>query len=107
MNSKIAKYRTARYLLFGVTDSRANFLHPVSRGLVDENQAIVTKTLNIRGRVRNRRLSRAIADAGWGELLRQIAYKAEWAGRTHIKVDPWFPSSKRCRPVMRCTTGCR
>ncbi len=63
---------------------------------MDENQAIVTETLNVRGLLRNRRLSRAIADAGWGELRRQVGYKAEWAGRTHVEVDPWFPSTKRC-----------
>ena len=79
-----------------VADARANFLHRVSRRLVDENQAIVTETLNVRGMVRNRRLARAIADAGWGELVRQIAYKAQWAGRVHVQVDPWFPSTKRC-----------
>ena len=79
-----------------VADARSNFLHHVSRRLVDENQAIVTETLNVRGMVRNRRLARAIADAGWGELVRQVRYKAEWAGRTHIAVDPWFPSTRRC-----------
>ncbi|MYF70422.1 MAG: IS200/IS605 family element transposase accessory protein TnpB [Proteobacteria bacterium] len=91
-----AQRRRVARLHIRVADSRANFLHHVSRRLVDENQVIVTETLNIRGMVRNRRLARAIVDAGWGELLRQIAYKAEWAGRTHLKVDPWFPSTKRC-----------
>ena len=46
--------------------------------------------------MRNRCLARAIADAGWGELRRQIAYKAQWARRTHIEVDRWFPSTRRC-----------
>ena len=79
-----------------VTDTRANFLHPVSRRIVDENQVLVTETLNVRGMLRNRCLARAIADAGWGELRSQIAYKAQWAGRTHVGVDRWFPSTKRC-----------
>ena len=92
---RVQRQRVAR-LHARVADARSNFLHHVSRRLVDENQAIVTETLNVRGMVRNRRLARAIADAGWGELLRQIRYKAEWAGRTHLAVDPWFPSTKRC-----------
>ena len=91
-----AQRRRVARLHARVADARANFLHHVSRRLVDENQAIVTETLNVRGMVRNRRLARAIADAGWGELVRQIAYKAEWAGRVHVQVDPWFPSTKRC-----------
>ena len=40
--------------------------------------------------------ARAIADAGRGELRRQIACKAPWAQRTHIEVDRWFPSTSRC-----------
>ncbi|MCY3730497.1 MAG: transposase, partial [Rhodospirillaceae bacterium] len=62
-----------------VADARANFLHQVSRRIVDENQVLVTETLNVRGMMRNRCLARAIVDAGWGELRRQIAYKAQWA----------------------------
>ena len=86
-------------------DARSNFLHHVSRRLVDENQAIVTETLNVRGMLRNRRLARAIADAGWGELVRQVRYKAEWAGRTHIAVEPWFPSTKRCSACQAIREG--
>jgi putative transposase len=44
----------------------------------------------------NRTLAKAIADAGWAELLRQLQYKAQWYGRTLVGVDRWFPSSKRC-----------
>ena len=91
-----AQRRRVARLHAKVADARANFLHHVSRRLVNENQVIVTETLNVRGMVRNRRLARAIADAGWGELVRQIGYKAEWAGRHHVQVDPWFPSTKRC-----------
>jgi putative transposase len=32
----------------------------------------------------------------WGELVRQLAYKCQWYGRELIKIDRWFPSSKRC-----------
>ena len=88
-----------------VADARANFLHHVSRRLVNENQVIVTETLNVRGMIRNRRLARAIADAGWSELVRQIGYKAEWAGREHIAVDQWFPSTKRCSACHEIREG--
>jgi len=56
----------------------------------------LAETLDVCGMMRNRCLARAIADAGWGELRRRIAYKAQWAQRTHIEVDRWFPSTKRC-----------
>ena len=46
--------------------------------------------------MKNRKLSAAIADASWGELVRQLDYKCRWYGRTLVKIDRWFPSSKRC-----------
>ena len=67
----------------------AYLLHQVSRRIVDENQVLVTETLNVRGMVRNRRLPGKA-------LVRQIASKAQWAQRTHLEVDPWFPSSRCC-----------
>ena len=41
----------------------------------------------------------------WSELVRQIGYKAEWAGRTHIDVDRWFPSTKRCSACHEIREG--
>ena len=35
---------------------------------------------------------------GWGEFARQVAYKAAWAGKPHVRIDPFEPSTKRCRP---------
>jgi len=41
-------------------------------------------------------LAKAISDVGWGEFVRQLEYKAEWYGRTLVRIDKWYPSSKRC-----------
>ena len=41
-------------------------------------------------------MARGIADAGWGELVRQLAYKQEWNGGRIVKIDRFFPSSKTC-----------
>ena len=46
--------------------------------------------------MRNRRLARAIGDAGWGELRRQLAYKCEWYGREFVAVDRFYPSTRTC-----------
>lgn len=46
--------------------------------------------------VKNRKLARSISDASWGELVRQFEYKCQWYGRTLVKIDRWFPSTKRC-----------
>src|SRR5690242_3448760 len=44
----------------------------------------------------NHRLAKAISDVGWGEFVRQLEYKSQWYGRTLVKIDRFFPSSKTC-----------
>jgi putative transposase len=79
-----------------ITDARSDFLHKLTTQLVRENQTIVVEDLAIKNMVKNHKLSGAISDASWGELIRQLSYKCEWYGRELIKIDRWFPSSKRC-----------
>jgi putative transposase len=79
-----------------ITDARKDFLQKLTTQLVRENQTIVIEDLAIKNMVKNHKLARAISDASWGELIRQLAYKCEWYGRELIKIDRWFPSSKRC-----------
>lgn len=79
-----------------ITDSRRDFLHKLSTRLVRENQTIVVEDLAVRNMVKNHKLAGSISDAGWGELVRMLDYKCAWYGRTLVKIDRWFPSSKRC-----------
>ena len=57
---------------------------------------IAVESLAVKNMVRNRHLAKSISDAGWGEFLRQLEYKAKWYGRELIGIDRWYPSSKRC-----------
>jgi putative transposase len=57
---------------------------------------VVVEQLNIAGMLGNHRLARRIADAGWGELGRQLAYRTVWAGGTLVQADSCYPSSKTC-----------
>ncbi|MFI9158969.1 RNA-guided endonuclease InsQ/TnpB family protein [Kitasatospora aureofaciens] len=79
-----------------IADRRRDFLHKLTTRLVRENQVVVIEDLTVRNMLRNRRLSRAIADASWTELRSMLEYKADWYGREVITVDRWFPSSKLC-----------
>jgi putative transposase len=79
-----------------ISDSRKDFLHKLTTQLVRENQAIVVEDLAIKNMVKNHKLASSISDASWGELVRQLDYKCRWYGRDLIKIDRWFPSSKRC-----------
>jgi putative transposase len=79
-----------------ISDARKDFLHKLSTRLVRENQTIAIEDLAVKNMLKNRKLSLSISDASWGELVRQLTYKCDWYGRTLIKIDRWFPSSKRC-----------
>lgn len=79
-----------------IADTRLDHLHKLTRQIVNENQVICLESLAVKNMVRNRRLSKAISDASWSELARQLAYKSEWAGRQFVQIDRWYPSSKRC-----------
>lgn len=77
-----------------ITNCRVDTLHKLSRQLIDENQAIFCETLNAQGIART--LGKSVYDAAWGQLVYQLEYKAAWAGKTVIKVNRFFPSSKLC-----------
>lgn len=79
-----------------VADRRRDFLHKTATRLTRTKSAIAVETLHVKGMVKNRRLARAISDAGFGEFVRQLDYKAEWYGSRVWKADRWFPSSKTC-----------
>ncbi|MEG4802961.1 IS200/IS605 family element RNA-guided endonuclease TnpB [Microcoleus sp. ARI1-B5] len=79
-----------------ITRCREDFLHKLSRKLVDENQVIVVENLAVRNMVKNSKLAKSISDAGWGQFCTMLKYKAEWSGKIYIEVDRFFPSSKTC-----------
>lgn len=75
---------------------RDDFQHQLSRKLINENQVIAVERLNERGMIRNHKLARSIMDAAWSVFIQKLEYKAEWAGRSLIRVDTFFPSSQLC-----------
>lgn len=79
-----------------IANSRKDFLHKLTTNLVSENDVICVEDLNVSGMLKNRKLSKAVADVGIFELNRQIEYKAEWYGKQVVKISRWFPSTKTC-----------
>jgi putative transposase len=79
-----------------IADQRRDGLHKLTTRLIRENQTICVESLAVKNLVRNHTLAKAISDVGWGELVRQLEYKANWYGRTLVTIDRWYPSSKRC-----------
>ena len=79
-----------------IADRRRDFLHQLSTRLIRENQTICIESLSVKNMVKNHSLAKAISDVGWSEFVSQLEYKAAWYGRTLVKIDKWYPSSKRC-----------
>ncbi len=79
-----------------VANIRKNAAHQATSVLVRHAHQIVVESLNVKGMMRNHHLAKSVADAGMGEFLRQIAYKADWRQREVTEADRWYPSSRRC-----------
>jgi putative transposase len=90
-NREKARLKVAR-LHARIADRRRDFLHKLSTKLVRENQTICVETLAVKNMVKNHGLAKAISDVGWSEFVSQLEYKADWYGRTLIKIDRWYPS---------------
>jgi putative transposase len=94
-NREKARLKVAR-IHAKISDCRSDNLHQLSRKLINENQVVCAENLAVKNMIRNPKLAKHIADAGWGEFIRQLKYKAHWAGRVYVEIDRFFPSSKRC-----------
>ncbi|MHB1683692.1 MAG: RNA-guided endonuclease TnpB family protein [Bacilli bacterium] len=79
-----------------IADRRNDFTHKLTTRLVHENQVIAVESLQVKNMTHNHSLAKSIADVGWSEMVRQLEYKAAWYGRTLVKIDKFYPSSKRC-----------
>jgi IS605 OrfB family transposase len=71
---------------------------PLENGLLCDNQAttIAFEDLHIKGMIKNRKLSRHIADVAWSMFIDMVSYKADWQGKNVIYCGRYQPSSKRC-----------
>ena len=79
-----------------VKNQRHDYLHKISRHLVDSYDTICLEDLAVSNMVKNRNLSRAISDMGWTEFCTMLKYKAEWSGKNIQVIGRFDPSSKTC-----------
>ncbi|XVV17326.1 IS607 family element RNA-guided endonuclease TnpB [Actinoplanes sp. CA-131856] len=79
-----------------VANLRRDGLHKLTTRLAGEHGTVVIEDLNVTGMLANRKLARHIADAGFAEIRRQLAYKTTWNGGRLLVADRWYPSSKTC-----------
>jgi putative transposase len=92
-NRDKARRRVAR-IYARIADRRRDFTHKLSTRLIRESQMVCIKSLRVKAMTKHPTLAKAIHDVGWGEFVRQLEYKATWYGRTLVKIDRWYPSTK-------------
>ena len=92
--SKVAKVHAK------VANCRSDFHHKLSRRIVNDNQVICVESLAVANMVKNRKLSKAISQVGWGQFCTMLKYKAEQEGKTYVEVDRFFASSKTCNVCL-------
>ncbi len=97
-NRKKAALKVAR-LYYRINCARKDAIHKATIEIVLNNDTIAMEDLNVKGMVKNHKLSKAISDASMSEFHRQILYKAKWYGSKVLHVDRFFPSTKLC---MEC-----
>lgn len=79
-----------------IADTRKDAIHKATTALADENQVVCAEDLNVKGMMRNRKLAKAVGDASFGEVLRQLEYKCAMRAGRLVKIGRFFPSSKTC-----------
>jgi len=79
-----------------ISNQRADFQHKLSSKLISENQAVALETLNVIGMLKNHCLSQAISDASWSSFVTKLEYKAEWCGKTILRIGQFEASTKIC-----------
>lgn len=75
---------------------RKDKLHKISIDLIRRYDVVCCEDLNVKGMVRNRHLAKSVSDASWSTFVTMLEYKAKWYGKTLVKIDRFYPSSKTC-----------
>jgi len=102
-NNIMKKEEEIRRLHRKISNIRDNYIHQITRQIVNlKSKRIVMEDLNVSGMMKNKHLSRAIAEQEFYKFKQYIQYKCEWAGIEFVQVDRFYPSSKMCS-VCGCT----
>lgn len=89
--------RRVALLHYRIACTRKDAIHQATSAVIAKQPSVIgIESLNVVGMAKNHCLARSMADASLAEILRQLEYKAKWAGIEVVKANPWFPSSKMC-----------
>ena len=95
-NRRERLYARRRRVHARIVNVRNDNHHKATTAIAKSTGRVVVETLNVSGMIRNRRVARAIADAGMSSFLTKLEYKCLWYGAEYVKADQWYASSKLC-----------
>ena len=95
-NRREQRYHQRRKVHARVVNVRNDNHHKATTAIAKSAGQVVVETLNVAGMMMNRRLARALADAGMAGFLTKLEYKCSWYGAEYVKADRWYASSKLC-----------
>ena len=96
-NNIIKLEKQVKQIYRKLANIRNNYIHQTTNKIIKHYPyRIVMEDLNVIGMMKNKHLSKAIAEQGFYEFMRQIKYKCEFNGIEFIQVDRFYPSSKTC-----------
>ena len=79
-----------------IYNQRNDYLHKLSKKIIDENQIICIEDLKVKDMMNDSKLARNISDVSWSRLVAMLIYKADWYGRKVVKIPSTYPSSQLC-----------
>ena len=79
-----------------IQNQRNDYLHKLSKSIIDENQIICIEDLKVKDMMSGSKLARNISDVSWSRFVSMLIYKADWYGRKVVKVPSTYPSSQLC-----------
>ena len=95
-NRRAKRKRQLARLHERIADSRKDVQNKLARRLVQRFDTICIEDLNLRGMAKNHSLARSLSDAGIGSAIRTLETKAAMHGKSVVKINRWFPSTKMC-----------
>ena len=79
-----------------ITNSRMDLIHKTTTNIIKNFDTIYLEDLNVKGMMKNHKLSKAIGDVSWSKFIDTLEYKSSWNDKSVIHIDRFFPSSKTC-----------
>ena len=79
-----------------VANQRKDFLHKISRQIINAVDVVCIEDLNMKGMSKALKFGKSVSDNGFGSFVSMLEYKLKAGGKQLVKIDKWFPSSKMC-----------